>query len=76
MTITMAAVNTRIQTLVEEDKRGRVMSFFTMAFFGMAPFGALAAGALAAKVGAPTTVLWGGFATLGAAVLFSIVRRA
>lgn len=75
MTITMAAVNTRIQTLVEEDKRGRVMSFFTMAFFGMAPFGALAAGALAAKVGAPTTVLWGGLATLVAVVLFSIVRR-
>jgi MFS family permease len=75
MMITMAAVNTRIQTLVEEDKRGRVMSFFTMAFFGMAPFGALAAGALAAKVGAPTTVMWGGFATLLAVVLFSIVRR-
>jgi MFS family permease len=75
MMITMAAVNTRIQTLVEEDKRGRVMSFFTMAFFGMAPFGALAAGALAAKVGAPTTVLWGGLATLLATVLFSIVRR-
>ena len=75
MMITMAAVNTRIQTLVEEDKRGRVMSFFTMAFFGMAPFGALAAGALAAKIGAPTTVLYGGLATLFAVVLFSIVRR-
>ncbi|HEY2369033.1 MAG TPA: MFS transporter [Polyangiaceae bacterium] len=75
MMITMAAVNTRIQTLVEEDKRGRVMSFFTMAFFGMAPFGALAAGALAAKIGAPTTVTWGGIATLLAVVLFSIVRR-
>jgi MFS family permease len=75
MMITMAAVNTRIQTLVEEDKRGRVMSFFTMAFFGMAPFGALAAGGLATKFGAPTTVLCGGLATLAAAVVFSIVRR-
>jgi MFS family permease len=76
MMITMAAVNTRIQTLVEEDKRGRVMSFFTMAFFGMAPFGALAAGALAGKIGAPHAVLWGGVATLVAVVVFSVARRA
>jgi MFS family permease len=76
MMLTMAAVNTRIQTLVEEDKRGRVMSFFTMAFFGMAPFGALAAGALAAKLGAPTTVLYGGLATLAAATVFTVARRA
>ena len=75
MMMKMAAMNTRIQTLVEEDKRGRVMSFFTMAFFGMAPFGALAAGALAAKLGAPTTVLWGGLATLVAVVVFTVVRR-
>src|ERR1019366_4094174 len=37
----MAASNTIIQTLVDEDKRGRVMSYYTMAFMGMAPFGSL-----------------------------------
>ena len=41
----MAASNTIIQTLVSEDKRGRVMSYYTMAFVGMAPFGSLLAGA-------------------------------
>jgi MFS family permease len=43
----MAASNTIIQTLVSEDKRGRVMSYYTMAFVGMAPFGSLLAGTLA-----------------------------
>ncbi len=37
----LAASNTVIQTLVPEDKRGRVMSYYTMAFVGMAPFGSL-----------------------------------
>ncbi len=49
----MAASNTIIQTLVSEDKRGRVMSFYTMAFMGMAPFGSLLAGSMASAFGAP-----------------------
>ena len=53
----MAASNTIIQTLVPEEKRGRVMSFYTMAFVGMAPFGSLLAGALAHRFGAPHAVM-------------------
>ena len=56
----MAASNTILQTIVDEDKRGRVMSFYTMAFIGMTPFGSLMAGALASKIGAPFTVMIGG----------------
>src|SRR6185437_7676115 len=37
MMVQMAASNTVVQTLVDEDKRGRVMSFFAMAFFGTVP---------------------------------------
>src|SRR6185503_14138237 len=48
--------NTIIQTLVDENMRGRVMSYYTMAFVGMAPFGSLLAGALADAIGAPHTV--------------------
>jgi MFS family permease len=47
MMVQMAASNTILQTIVEEDKRGRVMSFYSMAFLGMAPFGSLFAGLLA-----------------------------
>jgi MFS family permease len=56
----MTASNTIIQTLVPEDKRGRVMSYYTAAFMGMAPFGSLLAGALAHWIGAPRTVMFTG----------------
>jgi MFS family permease len=52
----MAASNTIIQTLVDEDKRGRVMSYYTMAFMGMAPFGSLLAGTMAHAI--PPTPVW------------------
>jgi MFS family permease len=64
----LAASNTVIQTLVPEDKRGRVMSYYTMAFVGMAPFGSLLAGALAHRFGASHAVMiTGAFCLLGAA---------
>jgi MFS family permease len=68
----MAASNTIIQTLVSEDKRGRVMSYYTMAFMGMAPFGSLLAGTMASAVGAPLTVIVNGaVVVLGAAWFFT-----
>jgi MFS family permease len=58
--------NTIIQALVPEDKRARVMSYYTMAFFGAAPFGSLLAGALAHRIGAPHTVIvTGAFCIVG-----------
>jgi MFS family permease len=61
------ASNTIIQSLVTEDKRARVMSYYTMAFFGGAPFGSLLAGTLARGIGAPRTVIvTGAFCVLGA----------
>jgi len=56
----LASSNTVIQTLVPEDKRGRVMSYYTMAFVGMAPFGSLLAGSLAHVFGAPHAVMMTG----------------
>jgi len=67
----MAASNTIIQTLVPEDKRGRVMSYYTMAFMGMAPFGSLLAGTMAHAVGAPLTVIANGLAVLLGAAWFT-----
>jgi MFS family permease len=58
--------NTIIQSLVPEDKRARVMSYYTMAFFGAAPFGSLLAGMLAHRIGAPhTVVVTGAFCVAG-----------
>ena len=68
--VQMAASNTILQTLVDDDKRGRVMSFYTMAFLGTAPFGSLLAGGLADRIGAPHTLLVGGAGCiLGAALV-------
>jgi MFS family permease len=68
--VEMASSNTVLQTIVDDDKRGRVMSFFAMAFMGMVPFGSLLAGFLASKIGAPGTLLIGGTACLLGAAMF------
>ncbi len=60
-----------LQTIVADDQRGRVMSFFTVAFLGMHPLGSLLAGALAHTIGAAHTLFIGGaFCVLGAFALW------
>ncbi len=70
MMVAMAGCNTTIQSLVHDDKRGRIMSFFTMALMGMAPFGSLLAGSLAGAIGAENTIMFGGVACILGGVLF------
>ncbi|HXD01091.1 MAG TPA: MFS transporter [Verrucomicrobiae bacterium] len=65
-----AASNTVIQTIVDDDKRGRVMSYWTMAYMGASPFGSLLAGSLAPAIGAPGTVLLCGTGCVLGAVWF------
>ena len=67
----MAASNTIVQTIVDDDKRGRVMSFYAAAFQGTMPLGSLLAGALAGRIGAPRTVQLGGAACLLGALAFA-----
>jgi MFS family permease len=68
----MAATNTIIQTIVSEDKRGRVMSYYAMALVGMAPFGSLLAGTMAHAIGAPWTVIVSGVVVLLGAAWFAM----
>jgi MFS family permease len=63
--------NTLVQSLVTEDKRARVMSYYTMAFFGAAPFGSLFAGALAHRIGAPHTVVVTGLFCVAGSLWFT-----
>jgi len=65
-----ASSNTILQTITEDDKRGRVMSFYTMAVMGTAPFGSLLAGWLAKSIGTPFTILTGGIVSVAGAILF------
>ncbi|HEX9011164.1 MAG TPA: MFS transporter [Holophagaceae bacterium] len=76
----MAASNTILQTVADEDKRGRVMSYYAMAFQGTMPFGSLIAGWAADRIGAPATLAIGGGLCLAGAAWFvsrlGEVRRA
>jgi MFS family permease len=65
-----ASSNTIIQTITEDDKRGRVMSFYTMAIMGTAPFGSLLAGGSAKIIGTPYTILIGGIFSIMGAMFF------
>jgi MFS family permease len=66
-----AASNTIIQSLVPEDKRARVMSYYTTAFFGAAPFGSLLAGMLAHRIGSPHTVMLTGACCIAGSLWFT-----
>jgi MFS family permease len=72
--LAMASSNTLLQTLAEDEMRGRIMAFFTMAFMGMAPIGSLISGSLAQRIGAPWTVRLGGLTCIAGAVAFAAVR--
>jgi MFS family permease len=70
MMLHTAASNTILQTITDDDMRGRVMSFYTMAIMGTAPFGSLLAGGLAKLVGTPATIFIGGISCVAGALLF------
>jgi MFS family permease len=70
MMVHLAAGNTILQTITDEDKRGRVMSLYTMSVAGMVPFGCLLAGVVAKTYGAPATIFVGGVACLAGSALF------
>ncbi len=67
----VSSCNTILQTILDEDKRGRVMSFFAMSFIGVAPFGSLGAGSMAGIIGPRDTLLLGGMGCLAGAAVFA-----
>ena len=66
----IAAGNTVLQTIVDDDKRGRVMSIYTMSFLGTIPFGNLLAGFLANHIGATNTLIIDGIACIFGSIFF------
>src|SRR5262249_14716746 len=70
MMVHFSAANTILQTIVDENKRGRVMSLYTMAVVGMAPFGSLMAGYSAGWFGTTETLLASGIICFLSAIIF------
>jgi len=65
-----ASSNTILQTITDDDKRGRVMSFYTLAIMGTAPFGSLLSGSMAKLIGTPVTIFIGGISCIAGALVF------
>ncbi|WP_068838314.1 MFS transporter [Pontibacter akesuensis] len=74
MIVTMASCNTLLQTIVDDDKRGRVMSLYATAFMGMAPIGSVLAGAVAEDVGVAYTLAGCGLLCALSIIPFAISR--
>ena len=67
----LASTNTIVQTLVDEDKRGRVMSLYVLSFGGVSPIGSLIAGHLAGLIGPTATFSIGGVLILVGVGIFA-----
>jgi MFS family permease len=76
MMLQSSGANTILQTVVDEELRGRVMAFFTVAVLGTMPIGSLIAGLLADRIGAPRTILIGAIGCLLSAAWLAIRRPA
>ncbi len=71
MMVMMAASNTFLQTVADDDKRGRIVSLYTMSYIGLAPFGSLLAGAVAQEFTAAFAIAVGGVTVVGSAFVFA-----
>jgi MFS family permease len=72
LVVQMASCNTMLQTIVDDDKRGRVMALFAMAFLGVAPLGSLWGGAVATLFSAPATVTIAALGCWATAAFFAL----
>ncbi len=70
--VLLNSCNTLLQAYADEDKRGRVLSFYSMAFLGMAPLGSLMVGAVASAVGVVATMRVGGLMCVLAGLTFRL----
>ena len=68
----IASSNTIIQTIVDEDKRGRIMSLYAMSFMGVMPFGSILAGSVADKIGVQHTMLLGAACCIAGGLVFAL----
>jgi MFS family permease len=75
MILSLSSINTMLQTIADEDKRGRVMSFYAMALMGTGPIGNLISGSVASGIGLSWTLAIYGVLTVIAGIWFGIVRR-
>ncbi|MBL7972367.1 MAG: MFS transporter [Prolixibacteraceae bacterium] len=75
MILSLSSINTMLQTITDEDKRGRVMSFYAMALMGITPIGNLLAGTVAEGIGITNALLISGLITVFSGIWFGLTRK-
>jgi MFS family permease len=75
MVLSLSSINTMLQTIADEDKRGRVMSFYAMALMGTAPIGNLLSGTMASGIGISYTLLISGTITVFSGIWMGLNLR-
>lgn len=71
MVSAMISSQTLVQSLVSENYRGRVMSFYSMMTIGMMPFGSLLVGGFAEHFNVQKALMLSGFGCIGIAAAFA-----
>jgi len=71
----MTSLQTLIQQVVDESKRGRVMSLFQVCWAGLVPFGSLAMGYLAVPIGTSATLMLSALVCLAYGTMMALVSR-
>ncbi len=67
MIVSFAATNSLLQSIVAEDKRGRVLALYSMSFLGFTPLGSLFLGLVSEQIGVPHTTMLASLVCLAAA---------
>jgi len=75
MILSLSSINTMLQTIADEDKRGRVMSFYAMALMGTTPIGNLLAGTVASGIGLSWALALLGVITVVAGIWFGLKKK-
>jgi MFS family permease len=70
MIVHFNSTNTILQTISDDDKRGRVVSLYSLTFMGITPLGSLLAGSVSEWLGVPYTVFFFSLICVGSALLY------
>ena len=62
--LTFTAINTLLQTRIQDDMRGRVLSLYTLTFAGFSPFGNLILGSASEVIGLSVAIVLAGLICL------------
>jgi hypothetical protein len=71
----MTNLQTLIQQIVDESKRGRIMALFQICWAGLVPFGGLGMGSVAGSIGLVPTLVGGSSVCIAYALVLVVIAE-